>query len=107
MVNTRQRNKSTHPGLVDLDKESNRRQVSTAEAKTRLVKKSAAIQEIELFEATLLTEQQERSVKAREPPGPGVTKQPRTLSTRLTPSQRGSPNPNPLAMRYYGTYISC
>lgn len=102
MVATRQRNKGTHPGLVDLNTESNRRSVSTSETKVRLVKTSDAMNEIKALEAKLLTEHQERSGTAREPPGPGVTRQPRTSPT-LVASQRLSPNPNPPTVRDHGT----
>lgn len=75
MVKTRETNKNSRPGLVDLDKQSVQRPPKSSGGKSNLLKE-AAIDQIEELEERLAIEQHARSTNAREPPGPGVNRQP-------------------------------
>jgi hypothetical protein len=77
------------PGLVDLDKGGSQQQAPRWE---RSLQTKASISKIGEFEKKLLTEQQERSANARNPPGPSVTKQAHTRP--LSTDERVSPVSN-------------
>ena len=77
MVNTRPTNKDTHPGYWDLPSAQAKqaKQAKSNGADATLEQQKHAIQNIATIEKDLLTKQRSSSANARQPHGPGGTKQ--------------------------------
>jgi len=101
VVATRLKNKDAHPGIPDLPSPKQAGQ-SKVTKRTQQKQHELSVTEVAALETELLTAQERAKANARQPTGPGISKNPHSRTTATVGSQR-KPSVN-LANSGTGTY---